>query len=314
MTKSTISSSCSNWLTVYLAIPIRNSRLSSCFCWDVLSIPMTGVWPSGQRSVAISCFMVADSIQVKTYRDPDCGPPMAQADLKLPGADTHRARRLHLTVPGVARQFVVKDAEDSFAVGTEVSLNVLSRKVTKPVDDSKKETKPSDAVSRDQPRDFKRTLEITDYLCEIAGFVEFPIHVEERWPGQENPRMTLILHPDYDPDQECEGFEPVPVVHQLSRDYPWEMITAPESLKSAQELITTHRFELKELLRDEGYEGWANFLAPLVDDFGIPKNINSISSGQGIPATLLRRCSVDGWIDQVVYWRSENCSVKDKPS
>jgi hypothetical protein len=36
---------------------------------------------------------------------------MAQADQKLPGAEAHRARRLHLTVPDVARQFVVKDEE-----------------------------------------------------------------------------------------------------------------------------------------------------------------------------------------------------------
>ncbi|MCK9634836.1 MAG: hypothetical protein M0R41_00975 [Methylobacter tundripaludum] len=259
----------------------------------------------------LSCFMVADSIQVKTYRDPNCGPPMPQADRRLPGAEAHRARRLHLTVPGVDRQFVVKDTGDSFEVGTEVSINVLSRKVTAAVDNSAMKTKSGDAVSRDQPRDFKRTLEITEYLCEIAGFVEFPIHVEERWPGQESPRMTLILHPDCDPEQECEDFDPAPVVHQLSRDYPWEVVTAPESLLSAKELITNHPFELKELISDEGYEGWVNFPAPLADDFVRPKSAASYISLAGQSSTLLRSSSGDGWVDQMVYWRREDYSDEE---
>ncbi|TAN35343.1 MAG: hypothetical protein EPN23_11295 [Verrucomicrobia bacterium] len=251
----------------------------------------------------LSCFMVADSIQVKTYRDPDCGPPMAQSDLKLPGAEAHSARRLHLTIPAVDRQFVVKEAENDFSVGTEVSLNVLSRKVTETVNNLAIETKPDDAVSQYQPKDFKRTLEITEYLCEIAGFVDFPIHVEERWPGQESPSMTLILHPDCDSEQERKDFDPATVVHQLSREYPWEAVTAPESLQPVRELMTSYCLELKDLLGDEGYEGWVNFPVPQTDDFAEPPNISFSSRDQ--LTTVLRRASDAGWTDQIVYWRTE---------
>ena len=59
----------------------------------------------------LSCFMVAESLEVKTYRDPECGPPMAFTDSKLPGADEHRARRLHLKIPAVNRQFIVKEVQ-----------------------------------------------------------------------------------------------------------------------------------------------------------------------------------------------------------
>lgn len=127
--------------------------------------------------------------------------------------------------------------------------------------------------------------------------------MEERWPGQESPRVTLILHPDRNPEQERRVFDPLPVVHQLSRDYPWEVVTAPESLLAVRELMTNHRFELKELLGDEGYEGWVNFPVPLTDDFAQAPNL---SSGRGPrSSTVLRRTSDAGWMDQTVYWHTE---------
>lgn len=214
----------------------------------------------------LSCFMVADSLQVRTYRDPDCAPPMAQADLQLPGADAHRARRLHLTVPAVDRQFIVKDGSGDFEVGTEVSLSALNRKVRSDAAQGVRDAETDELDRAGAPGNFQRGLKVTEYLCEIAGFVEFPIYVDERWPGQPSPLLTLILHPDRDPEQEQRHFDPGIVVHQLRRDYPWERVTAPECLEAARGLMTAHRFELKELLGDEGYEGWVSFPAPKEGD------------------------------------------------
>ncbi len=209
----------------------------------------------------LSCFMVADAIEVRTYRDPDFGPPMATADLQLPGAEAHWARRLEIKVPAVDRQFIVKDAPQDFDVGTEVSLLVLSRRVGSDQDEGAAGTPATEPDGASEAPKFFRRMAITEYLCEIAGFVEFPIFVEERWPGRTAPRLTLILHPDQDPQAELGGFPDGTEVHQLSRDYPWASVLAPESLALGRELLTEYRFELKELLSAEGYEGWVSYPA-----------------------------------------------------
>lgn len=191
----------------------------------------------------LSCFMVADALDVKTYRDPECGPPMAYSDAELPGAEEHRARRLHLRVPAVERQFIVKELTDHFEVGTEVSLRVLRGKSISTIAKPKQSTE-TDNPSLESQTDFKRTLEITEYLCEIAGFVEFPIFVDERWPGQDSPNVTLILHPDQNAEDKRQEFIQDVAVHQLSREYPWEEAAASESVTMVRQLMTEQRFEL----------------------------------------------------------------------
>jgi hypothetical protein len=211
----------------------------------------------------LSCFMVADRLFVRTYRDPDCGPPMAHADLQLPGAEEHRARRLSLEVPGVQRQFVVKELIDDFEVGTEVEVEVLARKVRKPL--SQTEVGDTDALKSGpgEQSTFRRILEIAEHFCEIAGFVEFPIVVEEYWPGLKEPKVTLILHPDRDPELERAQFHTAVQIHQLRRDYPWGEVIDSYDKSAAREVMTEHRFELRDILSEGGYEGWIVFPKPV---------------------------------------------------
>jgi hypothetical protein len=209
----------------------------------------------------LSCFMVADKLKVKTYRDPECGPPMAQADSLLPGADEHRARRLSLEVPAVTRQFIVKELTDNLAVGTEIELEVLSQKVRKSETKATASTTTSSSKSHSH---FERNLKITEYLCEIAGFVEFPILVEENWPGQAQPKLTLILHPDRDSTKEKSQYEGDISVRQLSKDYPWEDVF---DLDAAKNVLTFHTVDLKRTLAGEGYEGWVTFPKPQKEDW-----------------------------------------------
>jgi hypothetical protein len=89
-----------------------------------------GFEPISRFGVGIlSVFMVADRLQLRTYRDPECSPPMADADVELPGSEQHRARRLSIAIPGVDRQFIVKDGSQSIVIGTELTLTVLAKKV-----------------------------------------------------------------------------------------------------------------------------------------------------------------------------------------
>jgi hypothetical protein len=210
----------------------------------------------------LSCFMVADKLKVKTYRDPECGPPMAYADSKLPSAEEHCARRLRLEIPGVQRQFIVKQIVDNFEVGTEVEVEVIAKKA-KP--SSSIEIDNKDAIN--QIIAFKRTLNITEYLSEIAGFVEFSILVEENWPGRTNSKVTLILHPDRDAKSERSQFQGEVDIHQLSRIYPWADVFDIDHLSSAQESMATRLVDLKDALKNEGHEGWITFLKPVNEDW-----------------------------------------------
>jgi hypothetical protein len=249
----------------------------------------------------LSCFMVADSLHVRTYRDPDCAPPMAQADLQLPGAEAHRARRLDLAIPAVDRQFIVKDGAPGFDVGTEVSLLALDQKVRPAPNGAAVDTDDAEPECQGEPDGFQRSLKVTEYLCGIAGFVEFPIHVDERWPGQAAPQRTLVLHPDRDPEEERRAFEPLPQVHQLCREYPWEAVTAPESLAAARDLMTAHRFELKDLPGDEGYEGWVSFPAPRVGD--LLSGETYASGGDQYGSSAVIRHTADGNSTETeIYW------------
>lgn len=190
---------------------------------------------------------------------------MAQADLKLPGADAHRARRLDIRIPAVDRQFIVKDGRDDFKIGTEVELLAVAGKTRVAAGGNEAGDDEDGAESQGQADGFQRSLKVTEYLCQIAGFVEFPIHVTETWPDQTAPRQTLILHPDRDREAELEEFGPGTEAHQLGRDYPWERVTAPESLNAAREHMRVLHYELKDLPGAEGYEGWVGYPAPRAD-------------------------------------------------
>jgi hypothetical protein len=220
-----------------------------------------GFEPVSRFGVGIlSCFMVSDSLEVQTYRDPEFGPPMAHADSNLPGAEQHQARKLSLTIPGVDRQFVVEGITGSFEVGTEVRVHVLANKL--------RQLRGWKAIAAAAPNDgtrieeLKRNLRITEQLSEIAGFVEFPIHVTEIWPGLKEPRRTLILHPNSDRNVEASHYDFPVTVHQLTREYPWNLVTDPDDLAAASDQMTCEQFELSELLPDRGFEGWLTFPKP----------------------------------------------------
>jgi len=207
----------------------------------------------------LSCFMVSDTLRVRTYRDPLCGPPMAYVDTQSSVNDQHQARRLEIRIPAVDRQFVVTDAAASLQVGTELELTVSAKKLKQSPSISRR-LKGSAPIQGDAG--FNRILCITEFLADIAGFVEFPIHVRETWPGQNEPLLTLILHPDRDGNEVLQEYDGKLVLRHLTREYPWSLVTDPECVTAAQKQLTTETFELTDLLPQAGYEGWITFPTP----------------------------------------------------
>jgi hypothetical protein len=256
----------------------------------------------------LSCFMGADKLMVKTYRDPESGPPMAHSDCHLPSAAEYRARRLSLEIPGIDRQFIVKELNEEFTIGTEVSLEVLSAKLRSIK--NFKPTLPSDGEGTPEAEPFTRLLKITEYLRDIAGFVEFPILVEERLPNTSDPTLTLILHPDRDPEAEVKQYQGNIKVHQLCRDYPWEIVTKTDSLPAVHESMGQREFNLRKIIESTGYEGWVIFPKPKHEnwDFSDRLDDNSQDADETFwfdRSTRLSPCSS-------IRWKSDRFIVQNK--
>lgn len=190
----------------------------------------------------LSCFMVAQRIEIETCREPQTAEELEP---------------LRIDVPAVDRQFRVYPASVEVDIGTSVTVHVLGSKLKGDVRKAR--------LDDDETRD--STMQVSEYLCAVAGFVEFPIVIDER--GQ----RTIILHPDRSPS-EADAFriEGVPHhVHQLSKDYAWDKVFAPQDAHNAKAHLRQHSFDLKRDLGLPDYEGMVSYLRPVSEEAKIER-------------------------------------------
>lgn len=175
----------------------------------------------------LSCFMVASRVEITTRRDP---------------LITGSSEPIRLEIPAANRQFRVYTGDPSFAVGTTVTVHVQGGKLK------------ADLVKK-KPDSTMPRLMVTDYLAAIAGFVEFPVVVDE--DGQ----RTVILHPDRSAAEAAQfansGVNPS--VRQLSKEYPWAVPFAPQDAAQAKQRLQSRSFPLSEIV-GPGVEGWLTYV------------------------------------------------------
>jgi len=177
----------------------------------------------------LSCFMVADRVEIETFKDPYL-PPLGEP--------------LRITIPAVRRQFRIEvGVREAAEVGTTVRVFVEGRKL--PVDDTDRIVKP---------------LDVTAYLSAVAGFVEFPIVITE------GDRRTIVLHPKQDPQAARRRFGEEFQVQQLDLSYPWSEAILPQDLSTAHEILREERYNLDSDLGMPDYEGALTYLVPASDE------------------------------------------------
>ena len=177
----------------------------------------------------LSCFMVADSIELTTYRDPRFYPT---------------SKPLRVVVPSIDKQFHVFQASPDSNVGTEVIVKVLGKKLKNAISKTRK--------TSEVPQN---RLQVTSYLAAIAGFVEVPVLVEE------DGNRTLILHPDAIASEAQAKYGNV-LVRQLNRAFPWEDIALPQDLANAKQILAAKTLDIKSDLGLDDLEGWVSLLVP----------------------------------------------------
>ena len=234
--------------------------------------------PIAQYGIGIlSCFMVADRVEIETYRDPNLG---------------NGAKPLRFDIPDVNRNFRCHVIDRRIEPGTTVTVHVLGNKLRQNLTSVGSEDRPAGPVG----------LRVVEYLAEIAGFVEFPIVVDE-----DNVR-TVILHPDRDP-KEAERIPTPPgyriETRQLSKEYPWDEIFKPkdayaldeaartESMRTAEKFLNVGTYHLKRDFGLEGYEGWISYVQPKPDTtIGVSRGIGIRLEG---PAGIVELEHADRW-------------------
>lgn len=138
----------------YLSIAGKSYYKSSDFEKESLKID-----PISRFGIGIlSCFMVADSIEIRTRRDPNFA---------------NNSQALKVLIPSKEKHFRIEKISEEFISGTEIDIIVIKKKLFKKNNSQK-----------------NIEFNVTTYLSKVAGFVDIPIFVEE------NNNLAIILHPN----------------------------------------------------------------------------------------------------------------------
>ncbi len=180
----------------------------------------------------ISCFMVGERLEITTRQDPQLE-PTAEA-LKIEVHNPKRHLRIQRLVPN-----------DLPPVGTTIKVFIGSF--------------PAKGEGKSTPE----MLNVTKYLKDIAGFVEFPIYVEE------GGKRTLILHPERARSiKKVTDWE----IATLDGSFAWQDFFVPQDVQQAREYFTEEVINLKPTAKNPLFEGKVSIPVlrediELLDDF-----------------------------------------------
>lgn len=205
----------------YLAVAGRSYYGSDEFKNEGLNID-----PISRFGVGIlSCFSVSECIEFETRREPY----VEMSDMVL-----------RVRIPSVKNHFRIDNCKCTTGfVGTRVKVYVNGRKIAKSIE--------ANTIVR---------LEVTKYLSLIAGFVEFPIVIDE------GDTKTAVLHPKYDERIVRERFGEQYRIHKLSFEYPWDEMFLPQDLAQSKEIFVEKNVDISSILPERGYEGNITHIVP----------------------------------------------------
>jgi len=167
----------------------------------------------------LSCFMVADHVDILTRQDSNIE-VIAEA-LKI---EIHNPKR-HLRI-----QRLTPDSMPP--IGTSVKVFVKG------------------VATSDAAKPFLK-LDVSGYLKEIAGFVEFPIYVEE------DNRRTLILHPkNAATHKNNDGWD----LTSLDCSFSWHDIFLPQDVRKARDCFKEKSVPIKPNKSNSLFEGITSFI------------------------------------------------------
>jgi len=191
----------------------------------------------------LTCFTVSNTMEIVTKRDQNI---------------FSDSKPLRVQIPSIDRHFRIEEIEpttSSISPGTTIRLTVNSKSVS-----SLKSNDTSPKI-------------VTDYLCKIAGFVEFPIVVHE---GEKN---TIILHPNANPEIAHNRFGLGCEIVQLRQNCVFEDMVISEDVPIAKQLFKMETYDLAKDLGLDDYEGVLSYPVPIdenTDFTGGPRGYDAL--------------------------------------
>ncbi|RKE81581.1 ATP-binding protein [Chryseobacterium sp. AG363] len=170
----------------------------------------------------LSCFMVSDKIQIRTLKDPIIN---------------KEAKFLTIDIPYVDHQFRVV-ATDPFneKIGTSISVAVSREKIKNRLNEATE-------------------LEVTTYLKNLVGQIDFPIVVTE------NNKQTIIISPDQNLEFISKRF-PDADIHKLNTVIDFSQVFFPQSLKLAKKHFRIEEFDISKLTGLKSITGKISYVIP----------------------------------------------------
>lgn len=190
----------------------------------------------------LTCFTVSNGIEILTKRDQNL---------------FSDSKPIRVQIPDIDRHFRIEEIKSSSAVrpGTIVRLTIDSKSIN-----SLKSNNTSSKI-------------FTDYLRDIAGFVEFPIVIHE------GKQKTIILHPKADPKIAISRFGSDCEIVQLRLNNVFEDMVISEDVPVAKQLFKMEIYDLAVDLGLDGYEGILSYPIPLdenTDFTGGPRQYDAL--------------------------------------
>lgn len=166
----------------------------------------------------LTCFTLSNAIEIVTKRDQNI---------------FSDSRPLRVQIPSIDRHFRIEEIEPRGSVkpGTTIRLTINSKSIS-----SLKSNNTSQKI-------------VTDYLCKIVGFVEFPIVIHEQGG------KTIILHPKANPEIAYDRFGADCEVFQLRLNCAFEDMMISEDVPIAEQLFKMETYDLSVDLGLDDYEG-----------------------------------------------------------
>ena len=187
----------------------------------------------------LSCFMVADHVEISTFKDPYL-PPSSEP--------------LRINIPAINRQFRIEAEPREFAFpGTKIKVFVNGRKLRR---------------NNENLEDVER-LSVTSYLSAVAGFVEFPIIINE------DEVKTIIIHPKQNLLDITKRFGEAYSIKKIDQNLLLRDEILPQDLTLAQEFLSETSFDISTDLKLDGYEGTIAYFVPKDDAIDIEEQVST---------------------------------------
>lgn len=209
----------------------------------------------------LSCFMTADYIEIDTFKDPNT---------------TKNQDHLKISIPSKENYFKIKKNTETLNIGTTFKVFVIKNKLP-----SNKETGK------------KIDFNITEYLKRTAGFVKYPISINERGAS------SLINNPNVTGAVGSSEFK-------IDYKFPIEKAILPQNIRVTEEYFDEKRFYLNSDLNLTSFDGCITYLLPKSESIDIVEVGNSWPSHEVNVIDYKVEMQQDNKVKWIGEWTSFN--------